>query len=50
MALGDLIEFNIHCVSNKIQFEEVTCYSSCIDLSEEGKQVVDYEDTYTDLS
>ena len=34
MALGDLIEFNIHCVSNKIQFEEVTCYSSCIDLSE----------------
>ena len=34
MALGDLIEFNIHCVSNKIQFEEVTCYSSCIYLSE----------------
>ena len=34
MALGDLIAFNIHCVSNKIQFEEVTCYSSCIDLSE----------------
>ena len=34
MALGDLIEFNIHCVSNKIQFEEVTCYSSCIDLSD----------------
>ena len=33
MALGDLIEFNIHCVSNKIHFEEVTCYSSCIDLS-----------------
>ena len=33
MALGDLIEFNIHCVSNKIQFEEDTCYSSCIDLS-----------------
>ena len=28
MALGDLIEFNIHCVLNKIQFEEVTCYSS----------------------
>ena len=25
---------NIHCVSNKIQFEEVTCYSSYIDLSE----------------
>ena len=34
MTLGDLIEFNIHCVSNKIQFEEVTCYSSCIDLSD----------------
>ena len=35
MALGDLmIEFNIHCVSNNIQFKEVTCYSSCIDLSE----------------
>ena len=34
MALCDLIEFNIHYVSNKIQFEEVTCYSSCIDLSE----------------
>ena len=34
MALGDLIDFNIHCVSSKIQFEEVTCYSSCIDLSE----------------
>ena len=35
MALGDLIEFNIHCVSNKIQFEDqVTCYSSCIDLSD----------------
>ena len=30
MALGDLIELNIHCVSNTIQFEEVTC----IDLSE----------------
>ena len=28
MALGELIEFN------KIQFEEVTSYSSCIDLSE----------------
>ena len=34
MVLCDLIEFYIHCVSDKIQFEEVTCYSSCIDLSE----------------
>ena len=34
MALGDLIEFNIHCVLNKIQFEEVTCYSSYIDFSD----------------
>ena len=34
MALGDLIEFNIHCVSNRIQFEEINCFSSCIDLSE----------------
>ena len=33
MALCDLIEFNIHCVLNKIQFEEVTCYSSCINLN-----------------
>ena len=32
MALGDLIEFNIRCVFKKIQFEEVTCYSSCIGL------------------
>ena len=31
MALGELIEFNIHCVSNTISN---TCYSSCIDLSE----------------
>ena len=33
MAFGDLIEFNIHCVSNKIQFEEVTCYLFCINFS-----------------
>ena len=41
MALGELIEFNIHCVSNKIQFEEVTGYSSYIDLSKLKKMLLE---------